>query len=392
MGKLASTVRAFTPLGWTSFGGPAAHLGYFRTEFVQRHGWLSDKNYADLVAMSQFLPGPASSKVGQAIGYHHAGWSGMAAAWFMFTFPSALLLTAAGLIFKTASFDASSAGWVSGLLAAAAAVVALAITGMAQSLLKTPWAWLIATVVAVIMVLASTSAIQIVLIGVAAGLGATVLKGKLGESAKGDGSAHLRAVPASVAYACLIAFFVLLAGLWLLATVVGGWFFTRVNAFYQAGALVFGGGHVVLPLLETQFVEPGWVDHAEFISGYSLAQAVPGPMFTFASYLGAVDGGLLGAILGTIVIFIPGTLLMVVGLHFWSRWQASAKMRSVFAAINAAVVGLLAAAFIDPILLHGITGWLSALLALACWVAIRFAKAPAWAVALGAALIGAVIL
>lgn len=387
MSRLKETAAAFLPLGLTSFGGPAAHLGYFHSAFVERRGWIGEKTYADLASISQFLPGPASSKVSMAIGYHRAGWAGLAAAWFFFTIPSAIALTVAGLIFRTGD---TSAGWIAGLLAAAIAVVLHAITGMAGKLLKTVWAWVIAA--AVLAMLLWTPVPQIVVIGVVGVVGAFLLRGRLGESGDGADDAELRPVSKGVAYSCLIAFFVLLFGLWAGAELVGGWLLTRLNAFYQAGALVFGGGHVVLPLLESHFVGPGWVSSEVFISGYSLAQAVPGPLFTFASYLGAADAGIWGAVLGTVVIFVPGTLLMVAGMYFWSTWRTNARMRAAFAAINAAVVGLLTAALIDPIIVHGITGWRSLLIAVVCWVAIALLKAPAWAVAAGAAAAGWVLL
>lgn len=388
MSTLRDVRRSFLPLGWTAFGGPAAHLGYFRTEFVSRRKWLSDSAYADLVAMSQFLPGPASSKVGMALGYGRAGLPGLIYSWFLFTFPSALLLTIFGLIV------APNSGWIQGvlggLLAAAAGVVTHAIVGMAKKLLLTPTAWILALSSAAVLLIAG-SAWQLAVLAVAGALGATVLKSLLPRTSVRDTTGGLCAVPAHVAWGCVAAFFLLLGGLAVGARLSDAYLITRANAFYQSGALVFGGGHVVLPLLEEQFVGAGWLNQQEFLAGYSVAQGVPGPLFTFASYLGAVDGGLGGALLGTVLIFLPGALLTLAALHLWARWNHLAWLRGAFSAINAAVVGLLIAALWDPIITHGVTGWASALIAVSAGVAL-LCKAPPWTVAVGAALAGYVLL
>ncbi|MCG7275598.1 chromate efflux transporter [Corynebacterium singulare] len=386
MSTMRDVRRSFLPLGWTAFGGPAAHLGYFRTEFVSRRGWLSDSSYADLVAMSQFLPGPASSKVGMALGYGRAGLAGMAYSWFLFTFPSALILTLFGLIVV----PSSDVGWLDGLLAAAAGVVVHAIVGMAKKLLSTPTAWALALISSGVLLVAG-SAWQLAVLAVAGVLGATVLRRFLPVTTAPDIDSGLRSVPAGLAWGCLAAFFLLLGGLAAAAQVSDSYLLTRANAFYQSGALVFGGGHVVLPLLEDQFVGAGWLSQQEFLAGYSVAQGVPGPLFTFASYLGAVDGGLGGAILGTVLIFLPGALLTLAALHLWARWNHLEWLRGAFAAISAAVIGLLVAALWDPIITHGVTGWASGLIAVAAGAALFF-KAPPWTVAVGAALAGAVLL
>ncbi|MGV0389715.1 chromate efflux transporter [Corynebacterium phoceense] len=371
--------RSFFPLGWTSFGGPAAHLGYFRTEFISRRGWLTESSYADLVALSQFLPGPGSSKVGMALGYHRGGWAGFIAAWFWFTLPSALIMAVCGLAFRDAQL--ADAHFLTGLLAAAAGVVAHAVYGMARKLLYTPltWALAIATFVALFWLP------QIVPLLLAAGLGAAFLR-----RPQLTGAPELRPVTARAGWSALFAFFALLGGL-AAGALTGNWWATRLNAFYQAGALVFGGGHVILPLLEDRFVATGWMNPAEFFAGYSIAQGLPGPLFTFATYVGAVDRGILGAIVGTVMIFLPGALLMVAGLYFWSRWRTLPRMRGAFAGVNAAVVGLLTHALWDPIITHGVTGWATALIAVAAFAALWF-KAPAWSVAVGAALAGWVLL
>lgn len=381
-------LRSFGPLGWTSFGGPAAHLGYFREEFVHRRGWVGENAYAALVSMSQFLPGPASSKVGMALGYHRGGLAGMGLSWLLFTLPSALLMALAGLAYHLGD----APGIIAGLLAAAVAVVARAVIGMAGKLLRTGFGWAIAAVTALVLILAGTSW-QLPMLALAAILGATILRGRLCyEAADASKETPLRAVSARLGVGSLAAFGGLLVVLPILAQVIGGYFWERASAFYSSGALVFGGGHVVLPLLEERFVNTGWVTQAEFLAGYSAAQAVPGPMFTFASYLGAVDGGIGGAVLATVFIFLPGALLTLAALYFWSRWRQVEWLHNALGAVNAAVIGLLVAAWWDPILTHGITGWATGLLAVVVFALLQWTKTPAWAIALGAAIMGGLFL
>ncbi|MDO5669063.1 MAG: chromate efflux transporter [Corynebacterium sp.] len=387
---LLEVIRSFGLLGVSAFGGPTAHLGYFREEFVARRTWLSERAYADIVAVAQFLPGPASSQVGMALGYHRAGWLGMLAAWVMFTAPSAVLLTVFGLFMASAGIDAEH-GWIRGLLAAAVAVVFHAVAGMAKNMANTRLTATIA-VLAGLLVLAVPSPFTHISVIIAAGVfGVVLLRGSLDDAADPDPE-PIRAVSARAAIIALALFFVLLGGLLLAATTVGGYLLTRVAAYVQAGSLVFGGGHVVLPLLEQLTVAPGWVEQSEFLAGYSAAQAVPGPLFTFASYLGAVDGGWAGALVATVAIFIPSALLMVAGLHFWGRWRHSPTLRRAFTAINAAVVGLLGAAFWDPVLSHGVTGIASLVIAALCWLGLAQWKLPPWSIALFAALAGWVVL
>lgn len=380
---LSDIRRSFFPLGWTSFGGPAAHMGYFRTEFVERRGWLKESDYADLVALSQFLPGPGSSKVGMAVGYHRAGLAGMAYSWLLFTLPSALLMGVFGLSLKSLGTLGDS-GWLVGLLAAAVGVVLHAIVGMARGLIKGPATALIAVATFAALFFVP----QLIPLLIAGLIGAAFLRpaGTLADAPS------LRPVPARLGWGCVLAFFGLLGLFAAGAHFVGGWWLTRINAFYQAGALVFGGGHVVLPLLEDRFVGTGWLGQGEFLAGYSVAQAMPGPLFTFATYVGAVDGGIVGSVVGTIFIFLPGALLTLAGLYFWGRWRSNSAMRGAFAGINAGVVGLLSHALWDPIFAHGVTGWASALIAAVAYVALAFVKAPPWAVAAGAAALGLVLL
>ncbi len=400
-GRLGEVVRSFGLLGISAFGGPTAHLGYFREEFVSRRRWLSERAYADIVAIAQFLPGPASSQVGMALGYHRAGWAGMAAAWLMFTLPSAVLLTVFALVLG--HFEVGpEAGWVRGLLAAAVAVVFHAVAGMAKNMADTRLTATIA-VVAGLIVLAGPSPWTHLLVILGAGILGSALPGGDDGREPGEPTDEIRPVSARAAAVSLGAFFLLLFGLGAAATAVGGYLLTRAAAYFQTGALVFGGGHVVLPLLEGQAVTGGWMTEAEFLSGYSATQAVPGPLFTFASYLGAVDGGnnfgdggtgaaVSGAMLATVAIFLPSALLMTAGLHFWGRWRHSLVLRNAFAAVNAAVVGLLAAAFWDPVLTHGVTGIPSLAIAVLCWLGLATWSLPPWSMALSAALSGWILL
>lgn len=390
--RLGEVARTFGLLGLTSFGGPTAHLGYFREEFVSRRKWLSETTYAELVALSQFLPGPGSSQVGMALGYHRAGWAGMFLAWLMFTLPSVAVLIAFALLLTTTGIDAS-AGWIQGLLAAAVAVVFHAVTGMARGMAAGKVTATIA-VAAGLAVLALPSPATHVAVIVIAGLLGTFLPGiSAGTNDRDDTDDGIRPVSLMAAVVCLVAYLVLLFGLMVSAALITGHsLLARIAAYYQAGALVFGGGHVVLPLLEQLVVSPGWVTQEEFLTGYSAAQAVPGPMFTFASYLGTVDGGIGGGLVATLVIFAPSFLLVIAGLHFWNRWRSYARLRKAFTAVNAAVVGLLAAAFYDPVLVHGVTGTPSLVIAVLCWLGLAKWTAPPWAVAAFAAVTGAILL
>lgn len=391
---LGEVIRSFGLLGVTAFGGPTAHLGYFREEFVSRRKWLSERSYADIVAVAQFLPGPASSQVGMALGYHRAGWTGMLAAWLLFTLPSVLILAAFGLLMSTSGINADQ-GWITGLLAAAVAVVFHAVAGMAKNMASTRLTSTIA-IIAGLIVLAVPSPLTHVAVILISGLaGVLVLRGApLDDDAEASAEDidQVRPVSARAAVISLVLFFALVIGLWVAANTVGGYLLTRLSAYFHAGALVFGGGHVVLPLLEQHTVSTGWIGQDEFLAGYSAAQAVPGPLFTFASYLGAVDGGVGGALLSTVAIFLPSALLMVAGLHFWGRWRRSPTLRTAFTAINAAVVGLLGAALWDPVITHGITGIASLSIAALCWLGLVKWNFPPWSIALFAAVAGAIVL
>jgi len=382
--------RTFFVLGCVSFGGPIAHLGYFREAFVKRRQWISDEAYADLVALCQFLPGPASSQVGMALGLMRAGYAGMLAAWVAFTLPSALLMLALAQGLTALEVD-TQAGWIVALKAAAAAVVADALLGMARSLAPDERRATLAVGAMIGAMLLPVAWGQLAMIGVGALCGLVALGGIA--RAPPSETAPLARVSRVVSIGCLALFFALLIGLPFAVAASGGLsdLFAR---FYSAGALVFGGGHVVLPLLQAQVVEPGLVDRDVFLAGYGAAQALPGPLFTFSVYLGAEAAAcsFIGAAVALAAIFLPGALLVLGTLPFWSALRQWALARRVLAGINAAVVGLLAAALYDPVFVEGITDGRTMALAVAAFVALNVWKAPPLAVVVGAAAVGVLAL
>jgi chromate transporter len=382
--------RVFLPLGLTSFGGPVAHLGFFREALVVRRRWLSEEAYADLVALCQFLPGPALSQVGMALGLQRAGFAGLLAAWVAFTAPSAVLLVAFAYA-VTGLGDLSGAGWILGLKAAAVAVVAQAVMGMAGSLAPDRKRATVAGAAAVAALLAPGAWAQVAAIA-GAGLAGLVWLRREAESASVAGDeddAFDVPVRRWVALGSLAAWVLLLV---LVPVVAGGGLPRLFEVFYRAGALVFGGGHVVLPLLQEGLVPAGLVGHDEFLAGYGAAQAVPGPLFTFAGYLGAVADGIPGALVALVAIFLPGALLVVGALPFWQSLRRLPRARSVLMGVNAGVVGLLGAALYDPVFLSGITSVRALAVAVAVFVLLTRWPVPPWAVVLGAAGVGAVVL
>lgn len=392
-GSVAEVFRVFLGLGLTSFGGPVAHLGYFRDTFVVRRQWLSEQAYADLVALCQFLPGPASSQVGMAIGLQRAGYLGLLAAWTAFTLPSAILLVAFAYG-ATALGAEAGLGWIQGLKAAAVAVVAHAVLGMARSLAPDKERATIAVIGMVVAMLMPTAFGQVLVIAIGGVIGLVWLHPDL---AKADDSEALKApIGRRTAAIFLALFFALLAGLPALAAVADGGLIRMVDSFYRAGALVFGGGHVVLPLLQAEVVGPELVDRNAFLAGYGAAQAVPGPLFTFSAYLGAVyqtpPSGLYGAAAALLAIFLPSALLIMGGLPFWESLRRSTLARRALLGVNAAVVGLLAAALYDPVFSEGITSPIAMAIAAAAFVALAAWRVPAWAVVVAAGAVGFVAL
>ncbi len=348
LGSPLEVLRVFLTLGVSCFGGPIAHIGYFREEFVVRRRWLDEQAYVDLVALCQFLPGPASSQVGFAIGLMRAGYRGALAAWTGFTLPSAIALVLFAYGAGALSGPAGT-GLLHGLKIVAVAIVAQAVWGMARTLCPDRQRASIAVVTALIILFSTSSVAQVgaILFGGIAGLW-------LCRSASPTAAGHMpMPVSRKVGLAALMTFLVLLVGLPILRSLGISQGIALFDAFYRSGALVFGGGHVVLPLLREAFVTPGWVSDDTFLAGYGAAQAVPGPLFTFAAYLGAVVNtaphGVAGAALGLIGIFLPGILILLGALPFWETFRKRAGAQAMMRGVNAAVVGLLGAALYNPV-------------------------------------------
>lgn len=332
-----------TKLGFTSFGGPIAHLGYFHEEYVRKRKWMDDKSYADLVALCQFLPGPASSQVGIGIGVVRAGARGGIVSFIGFTLPSVVALIIFALVVQ--GLDVSQAGWIYGLKIVAVAVVAHAILGMAQNLTPDRQRKTIALFAVIVTLIWQTAYSQVGVILLGAFIGFLLYKR---EKADVEGMSPF---PLSRRFAigCLVLFFGLLFLLPILRELTSIQWIALFDSFYRSGALVFGGGHVVLPLLEREFVPTGLLSEEAFLAGYGATQAVPGPLFTFAAYIGAVMNGWLGGLLATVAIFLPAFLLVFGTLPFWDSLRRNSKVKGALMGVNAAVVGILISAFYTPI-------------------------------------------
>jgi chromate transporter len=376
-GSPLEVLLAFAKLGVGSFGGPIAHIGYFREEFVVRRRWLDDHAYADLVALCQFLPGPASSQVGFSIGLMRGGYLGGFAAWIAFTLPSAVLLV---LFAYGANYlqGAVGAGLLHGLKLVAVAIVAQAVWGMARTLAPDRERASIAVIAALVTLFSSASLAQMGAIAFG-GLAGLWLCRAAPPQSKDKG--HL-SIPVSrpVGLTALAAFLLLLGGLPVLSTLTESQGVALFDAFYRSGALVFGGGHVVLPLLREATVRPGWVSDGAFLAGYGAAQAVPGPLFTFAAYLGAVmkppPNGVAGATISLFAIFLPGILVLVGTLPFWEAFRRRTRAQAAMQGVNAAVVGLLGAALYDPVWTSAVKGPGDFGVALVGFVLLTVWKAP----------------
>jgi chromate transporter len=377
----------FLRLGLTSFGGPVAHLGYFRDEFVTRRRWLSERSYGDLVALCQFLPGPASSQVGIALGLSRAGYGGALAAWLGFTLPSAVVL----ILFALGIAQHSTAlppGALHGLKVVAVAVVAQAVWGMARNLCSD------AARISVMLIAACVALLQTSAWGQVAVISAAALAGLL--LFKPTPPAAHDALPVTLsrrAGAMWLSLFVLvLAGLPILAQLIPNQGLAMIDAFYRSGSLVFGGGHVVLPLLQAEVVPTGWVSNDVFLAGYGAAQAMPGPLFTFAAFLGAsmsqAPSGWLGGLLCLLAIFAPSFLLVLGALPFWESLRRSPRTQAALAGVNAAVVGLLLAALYQPVWTSAIFSARDFGLALIGLVALMVWKLPPWLVVVGSGALG----
>ncbi len=386
----AEVFWAFLRLGITSFGGPVAHLGYFRAEFVARRKWLNEAAYADIVALCQFLPGPASSQVGMVLGLSRAGLPGALAAWLGFTMPSALALIAFAYGVGEMG-DISRVAWLHGLKIVAVAVVAQAVWGMAQSLCPDRARATLAIAAALLVLAIPSAAGQIGAIAVGAVFGWRFLP-----SANSAGASALSIpVGRAAAVACLMLFAALLFGLPVLAAATSDHTIALVSSFYRSGALVFGGGHVVLPLLQQAVVPPGWIDGSAFLAGYGAAQAVPGPLFTFAAFLGAAmkfpPNGWIGGLICLAAIYLPSFLLVIGALPFWDALRHRTPVQSALKGVNAAVVGILLAALYKPVWTSAIFAPADFGLALLAFLLLAFWRAPPWLVVILGAL-GATVL
>ncbi|MGO4693094.1 chromate transporter [Paenibacillus sp. 2TAB26] len=384
-GTIASLVEVLavsTKLGLTSFGGPIAHLGYFHNEYIRRRKWMDERSYADLVALCQFLPGPASSQVGIGIGIVRAGLLGGLVAWLGFTLPSIIALVAFAFLLQ--GFDLGNTGWIHGLKIVAVAIVAHAILGMGQKLTPDRNRATIAVIAAAITLYWQAAYSQVIIIAAAGLIGVWLYRMK---TVEGTPDLNIR-ISRSLAISCLVIFLTLLIVLPFLRQWGNMEWIAMFDSYYRAGSLVFGGGHVVLPLLENEVVFTGWVNESDFLAGYSAAQAVPGPLFTIASYLGTLSGGLTGAIVATTAIFLPAFLLVAGILPFWNVLRNNSKIQGALVGINAAVVGILLAALYDPLWTSAIVESGDFMLAAVLFIMLVFWKLPPWMIVVAGALGG----
>lgn len=379
----AEVFRAFLKLGLASFGGPVAHLGYFRAEFVERRRWLDDRAYADLVALAQFLPGPSSSQVGMGLGLMRAGIPGMFAAWAAFTLPSALLLVA--FAYGASAFQSPLVtGITHGLMVVAVAVVAQAVMQMARMLTPDmPRAAFAALALAAVLV-SPTPFTQIAVLVVGGAVGFAVLT-----PSDLDGHVPLPSRIGPGSGACLIAAFFLLLAMLPFVAAHGGAGLRLFDIFYRAGALVFGGGHVVLPILEAELVPKGFIARDAFLAGYGAAQAVPGPLFSFSAYVGWLSGGISGAAICLVAMFAPSFFLVPGVMPFWARLSHLASARAALMGVNAVVVGILAAALYTPVFTSAIHGAADVALALAAFAALVWSPLPVWVIVIACGAAGA---
>jgi chromate transporter len=393
-GSAREVFGAFLRLGLTSFGGPVAHLAYFRTEFVERRRWLDDGAFGELLAICQLLPGPASSKLGLTLGLLRAGWAGAAAAWLAFTLPSAIAMYAFASATGSVGDGVLGAGLVHGLKLAAVAIVAHAAWRMATSLCPDTWRRALAIAVAVLVLATGGGAMQFAaialgaVVGVALGRDVALPSMPAGAFARTlvPGISHRVATAAALAYAGLLAAALAASGDSPAA---------MAAAFYHAGALVFGGGHVVLPLLDAAVVQPAWCAREAFLAGYGAAQAVPGPLFTFAAFLGAQPGmpvpGPSGAALALLAIFLPGVLLQIAALGSWATLRTRPGFTAAIRGVNAAVVGILVAALWTPVWTGSVDTAADAAVAIAGFALLAATRIPPLAVVVGAAIAGVAI-
>lgn len=373
-------------LGLTSFGGPIAHLGYFHEEYIRRRKWMDEKSYADLVALCQFLPGPASSQVGIGIGVIRGGIIGGFISFLGFTLPSVIALILFSALLHT--FGIEEAGWISGLKIVAVVIVAHAVLGMAKKLTPDIQRKTIALFALVVTLLWQTAYSQIGVILLAGVIGFLLYR----QQTTGDkqAAAHFP-ISRHLGYFCLILFFGLLIVLPIMRNVTSVEWIAMFDSFYRSGALVFGGGHVVLPLLEQEFVSAGWLTEQQFLAGYGAAQAVPGPLFTFAAYIGSVINGWQGGLFATFAIFLPAFLLILGTLPFWNTLRKNPKIKGALIGVNASVVGILLSALYNPIWTSSIHAPIDFALAAILFSMLVYWKLPPWVIVLTGAIGGYLI-
>ncbi len=384
-GTAREVFSVFLKLGLTSFGGPIAHLAYFRSELNERRRWVTDRQFAQLVALCQFLPGPASSQVGFALGLHRAGLRGALAAFTAFTLPSAVLMVL--FAYGTTLFDGTvGQGLISGLKIVAVAIIAQAVLGMARNLTPDATRASIAVIAALCALLLSGTPGQLLAIVLGLVAGYFLCREPRSITAEKFEQPLVFSISRRTGIFCLGIFALLFLGLPILARSLGHGELLLFDAFYRAGALVFGGGHVILPLLQDAVVTSGWVSESQFLAGYGATQAVPGPMFTFAAYLGTIStvgpGGVFGAAIALAGIFLPGLLLLLGVLPLWNMLLQRAWAKAVIRGANAAVVGILAAALYSPVFTSAVHGPEDFSLGLLCFVLLVSWKCPPWCVVL----------
>lgn len=375
-----------TRLGFTSFGGPTAHLGYFHEEYVRRRKWMDEKSYADLVALAQFLPGPASSQVGIGIGAMRRGVLGGIVSFIGFTLPSVIALILFAHLLT--GFDVGDAGWLHGLKIVAVAIVAHAILGMAKNLTPNLRTKAIALLALLGTLLWPTAFTQVGVILLAALAGFILFKQ---QQSKDIEPSSQFSIAKKVSIICLLLFFGLLFLLPIIREMTGSYWVAMFDSFYRSGSLVFGGGHVVLPLLEQEFVPTGWISEEGFLAGYGATQAVPGPLFTFAAYLGTVMNGWAGGLFATFAVFLPAFLLILGALPFWNHLRNNPKIKGAIIGVNAAVIGILISAFYFPIWTSSILAPADFALAAILFSMLAFWKLPSWVIVLVGAIGGSLL-
>ncbi|MCM3600855.1 chromate efflux transporter [Robertmurraya korlensis] len=385
MKSLLEILLVSTKLGLTSFGGPIAHLGYFHNEYIRKRKWLDEKSYADLVALCQFLPGPASSQVGIGIGVMRAGVLGGIVSFIGFTFPSVVALMVFALLLR--GFEVGEAGWIHGLKIVAVAVVAHAILGMASNLTPDKKRKALALFALIVTLLWQTAFTQVGVIAIAGILGFFLYRQQI------DTHEQKMAFPISRRFGIisLLLFFILLLLLPILREATSLHWVALFDSFYRSGSLVFGGGHVVLPLLEREFVPTGMLSDEAFLAGYGATQAVPGPLFTFAAYLGTVISGWQGGLLATFAIFLPAFLLVLGALPFWDSLRRNPKIKGALMGVNAAVVGILISAFYQPIWTSSILAPIDFAFAAILFSMLVYWKLPPWIIVVTGVVGGALM-